>query len=142
MKRRRNIKILRQAFKIAGADNIFKGYLGCFVIVAFAIWLVEPSIRTFPDSVWYCFTVATTIGFGDFAAATVIGRVLTVILSIYSIGVVAIFTAIITSFFMDAAKTRASDSAKEFLYEMENLPELSKEELQKLSDRVKQFVDK
>ena len=141
MKKRRNVKILRQAFKIAGANNVFKGYLVCFVIVAFAIWLAEPSIRTFPDSLWYCFSVATTVGFGDFATATVIGRVLTVILSGYSIGAVAIFTAIITSFFMAAAKARASDSAKEFLYEMENLPELSKEELQRLSDRVRKFVD-
>ena len=141
MKRRRNIIILRQAFRTAGANNVFKGYLGCFVIAAFVIWLVEPAVYTFTDSLWYCFAVATTIGFGDFAATTVIGRLFTVILSIYSIGAVAIFTAIITSFFMDAAKARASESAKEFLYEMQNLPELSKEELQLLADRVRKFVD-
>ena len=141
MKRRRNINILRQAFKTAGADHVFQGYLGCFVVAAFVIWLAEPSIHTFFDSIWYCFTFATTVGFGDFAAETVIGRIFTIILSIYSIGAVAIFTAIITSFFMDVAKARASESAKEFLYEMQNLPELSKEELQLLSDRVRKFAD-
>ena len=37
---------------------------------------------------------------------------------------------------------KASDSVKEFLYDLEHLPELSKEELQELSDRVKVFLKK
>ena len=133
--------MLRQAFKLAGVDKIFKGYLLYFIVVAIVIWIVEPSINRFGDSLWYCFAVATTVGFGDFAATTILGRIITIILSIYSLGVVALFTAIITSFFMDLAKQKASDSAKEFLYDMEHLPEMSKEELQELSERVKHFVE-
>ena len=142
MRRKRNLKILRQAFKEAGVGIVFKGYLGCFVAIAFLIWLAEPSIKTILDSIWYCFAVATTIGFGDLAAMTFIGRFLTVVLSVYSLAVVAVFTAIITTFFMDAAKSKASDSAREFMYEMEHLPELSKEELQALSDRIRRFAEK
>ena len=139
MNRLKNIRILRQAFRQADVDKVFKGYLGCFVVVAFVIWLAEPSIDTFLDSLWYCFSIATTVGFGDIAAATLLGRLLTMILSIYSIGVVAIFTAIVASFFMDTTKSRASESVREFLYDLEHLPELSKEELQALSDKVRHF---
>ena len=134
--------MLRLAFRISGTNHIFLGYLGDFVIVALVIWRVEPAIERFGDGLWYCFAVATTLGFGDITAATVPGRILSGVLSVYSICVVAIFTAIITGYFMDLAKGRAGDSAKEFLYDLEHLPELSKEELQELSDRVKKFVRK
>jgi len=114
-------------------------YLVFFVVVAAILRYVEPAINTFSDSLWYCFAVATTVGFGDIAAVSHLGRIMTAILSIYSIGVVAIFTAVITSFFMDVAKSHAEDSAKEFMDELERLPELSKEELKELSERVKHF---
>ena len=140
--RKRNLKILRQVFMDANADIVFKGYLVCFMVIALLIWLAEPSIKTILDSIWYCFAVATTVGFGDLAAATLFGRILTIVLSIYSIAVVAVFTAIIATYFMDAAKNKASESAREFMYEMEHLPELSKEELQVLSEKVKRFAEK
>ena len=142
MNRQRNLIILRQAFKEVGVGAVFKGYLGCFLVIALLIRFVEPSIGNFGDSIWYCFAVATTIGFGDISAATVIGRILTIILSIYSLAVVAVFTAVITSYFMDAAKARASESAREFMYEIEHLQELSKEELQALSEKVRRFAGK
>ena len=140
MNRRKKLRLLHQAFKIAGADKILAFYAIVFIIAALILWLAEPSIFGFTDSLWYCFAVATTVGFGDFAAATHIGRIVTVILSLYSIGAVAIFTAVLTSYFLDLAKARAAESAKEFLDDLERLPELSEEELQSLSERVKNFT--
>ena len=139
MERRRVRRILRQSFRIAGADKIINAYFAFFIVVALVLRLVDPAIETFSDSLWYCFAVATTVGFGDITAISHFGRFLTAVLSIYSIGVVAIFTAVITSFFMDLAKLRAEDSAKEFMDDLERLPELSKEELKDLSERVKHF---
>lgn len=139
MNRKKTMRLLRQSFRIAGADKIFYSYFVFYIIIAIALRFVEASIDTLSDSLWYCFAVATTVGFGDIAAVSHTGRILTVILSVYSIAVVAIFTAVITSFFMDLAKTRAEDSVKEFIDELERLPELSKEELESLSSRVKSF---
>ena len=70
---------------------------------------------------------------------TVVGRIIAVILSVYSIAVIAVFTAVITSFFTDIARWRANNSARKFLDELEHLPELSKEELEELSRRVRDF---
>lgn len=74
-------------------------------IIAFSFMLpmVEPSITTFWDSMWYCFTVVTTIGFGDFYATSVVGRILTVILGIYGIVVVAILTSVIVNFYTEVS---------------------------------------
>ena len=131
--------MLRNAFKTAGADKIISGYLIWFFAAAVLIWIWEPQINTYADSLWFCFASATSIGYGAFAAVTVVGRIITVLLSVYSIAVIAIFTAVITSFFSDLARFRANDSAREFMDELEHLPELSKEELEALSKRVREF---
>ena len=139
--RRKHRRMLLQAFRIAGADKIFLGYLVLYLVSAVVIMIAEPAIESYGDSLWYCFAVATTVGFGDFAAVTLVGRIVTVVLSIYSIAVVAIFTAVITSYFMDLAKAKASDSARAFIDDLEHLSELSKEELDGISERVKRFKD-
>ena len=77
------------------------------IIICFSIILskVEPAanaeatIKTFPDALWYCFAVVTTIGFGDMVATTPIGKILTVILGIYGLVVVAVITSIIVNFY-------------------------------------------
>ena len=131
--------MLINAFRTAGADKIISGYLLWFFIAAIPIWIWEPHINSYADSLWFCFASATSIGYGDYAAVTVIGRVITVILSIYSIAVIAIFTAVVTSFFTDLARSRKEESIRKFMDELEHLPELSKEELEDLSRRVKEF---
>ena len=68
------------------------------------------NITTFWDAMWYCFTVVTTIGFGDFYATSLVGRTLTVILGIYGIVVVAIITSVVVNFYNEvSAKTKARD---------------------------------
>lgn len=81
-------------------------------MVAFSFILpkMEPSIDDFWDGMWYCFTVITTIGFGDMVAVTRAGRLLTVVLGIYGIVVVAILTSVIVNFYNEvSAKEKARD---------------------------------
>ena len=140
MKRRKIWRLLFMSFKIAGVDKFFCSFLIFFIVIAIVLRIVEPSITTIGDSLWYCFAVVTTVGFGDIAAVSPVGRILTLILSIFSIGAMAVFTAVITSFFLDLGKAKAADSAKSFIDDLEHLPELSKEELEQLSARVKTFL--
>ena len=85
--------------------------LFAFVIAfSFILPMFEENITNFWDAMWYCFTVITTIGFGDFAAESLIGRILTVILGIYGIIVVAILTSVIVNFYNEvSAKEKARD---------------------------------
>lgn len=141
MKGRKYRRLLWQSFKHTGATKVFGGYLIFFLVMAGLLTIIEPEVANYGDGLWYTFAVASTVGFGDFTAVTLVGRILTVILSIYSIGVVAIFTAVITSFFMNMAKAQASESAAAFVDDLMHLPELSKEELQAVSDKVKEYVE-
>lgn len=86
--------------------------LAFIIAFSFMFPMVEPTITNFWDAMWYCFAVVTTIGFGDFYATTIVGRVLTVILGIYGIVVVAILTSVIVNFY-NAVTSR--DKAKDII---------------------------
>ena len=59
------------------------------------------TFHSFGDGLWYCFAVVTTIGFGDIAAGSLAGRILSVILGIYGIIVVSLITSIIINFYTE-----------------------------------------
>ena len=143
MKRRlKTWRLLKQGLKVYGADRFICSYLVMFAVIAALIWIFEPNIHTYRDSLWYCFAAATTIGFGDVSAVSFLGRALTVLLSLYSVIFIAVITAVITNFFMEIAKARANQSVMAFLNDLENLPDLSKEELEELSRRIKKWKGK
>ena len=132
-------KLLLQALKTSGLDKIIGSFLIFYLLAALIIWLIDPNITNYFDSLWYSFAALSTIGFGDVTATVFITRIITVLLWIYAAIVIAIMTAVLTGYFMDAAKLKANESVQEFLSQLEHLPELSREELEALSERVKTF---
>ena len=69
----------------------------------------KENITNYWDAMWYCFAVITTIGFGDFYAVSLVGRILTVVLGIYGIVVVAILTSVIVSYYGIISKKEAKE---------------------------------
>ncbi|NLD20446.1 MAG: two pore domain potassium channel family protein [Clostridiales bacterium] len=129
-------KILRRV----NADKIIYAFIVNLFIVALVITLIEPGISTYGDGLWYTFVACTTIGFGDFAAVTVIGRVLTVYMVLHEILLVAILPGVIVSYYMEVIHRREQESVTIFLDKLERLPELSKEELDEISKRIKKII--
>ena len=130
------LRLFWRIVKGSGAHKALTVYGIFFVLIALLIWLVDPAVPTFRASLWYCFVAGTTIGFGDIAAVSPLGRMLTILVSIYSIIMVAIATAVITNFYLEATRLRAGDSAHRFL------AKLSQEELEDLSEQAKRFAKK
>lgn len=118
------------------------GYVGLLLLVALGVWQVEPEIVTYGDSLWYCFAASTTIGFGDFVAATAVGRLLTVLLALYGIFVVALIPGVMVNYFVEFNKIRYHESLVLFMDQLEHLDTLSKEELRELSENVRNFRGK
>ena len=136
MKKTRLIKII---LKRTGALKFLTTYIIIFAGVSIGVWIVEPNIKTPIDSVRYCFSVATTIGFGDTTAVTILGRAMSIFLSICSILIIAVVPGIITSYYIESTKLKEKESIAKFLDDLEHLPELSKEDSQSLSEKVKKF---
>jgi len=94
------------------ALEILLGLVGLIVVASLILTHLEPSMINFPDALWYCFAVVTTIGFGDFTAVTAIGRIVTVILGIYGIVVVAVLTSIIVNFYNETYGKRDAQEVR------------------------------
>ena len=107
------MKLLLNILVKTHAFDALVGLMAFIIAFSFMIPVVEPNITNFWDAMWYCFTVVTTIGFGDFYAETVVGRILTVVLGIYGIVVVAILTSVVVNFYNEVSKDK--DKSDEFL---------------------------
>lgn len=91
------LKIIRRTY----VGEILFGLITLIAVCGYIFYKWEDGFATYGDGLWYCFAIVTTIGFGDFSAATTMGRVLSVILGIYGIIVVASFTSVIVNFYQE-----------------------------------------
>jgi voltage-gated potassium channel len=110
-----------------------------FFVVSFVVTQTDPAIGGFGNAVWLMFQVVTTIGLGDFTCTSIISRVASVILSIYSVFFLALITGAVVSYCQERMNARRNESVAHFIDQLEHLPELSHEELVELSDKVKRF---
>ena len=136
----KKLKILRMVLKRTHADSLIIGFVVFFLIDALLIMLVEPQITTYGQAIWYCYSVFSTVGFGDLIASTVIGRILSIILTIYTLLVVALVTGVIVAFYNDIVAMKYKASKAEILDKLEHLENLSKEELAEISERIRNIT--
>lgn len=131
------IKVLWRIMKNTGADRILLGFVLIFAVCSVIVWLREPQIRTLGDGIWYCYAVVTTIGFGDVLVTTLLSRIISIILSIYAVLAIAIITGVVVNFYNELVQAKKSETITAVLDRLEHLPEMSKEELEELSGKVR-----
>ena len=100
------LKILLNIIRETYVAEILLGLLLMILACSTVFSTLEESMSRYGDALWYSFALVTTIGFGDIAASTVIGRVLSVFLGIYGIVVVAIITSVIVNFYGEMRRIR------------------------------------
>ena len=128
-----------RSYKLVHFDELLATYLIVYFIVSLIVWALDPDIHDISDALWFTFQTGTTIGYGDLIVNNPIARFITVLFSIYSLALVAVFTGILAGYFVEVIKSEAKDSAIKFLLDLERLPEMNHEELVELSERVKKF---
>lgn len=83
------------------------------LISALVIFNVEPdSFATFFDAVYWATVSLTTVGYGDIYPVTTIGRVVTMLSSVFGIAIVALPAGIITAGYMNEINEQARKEAK------------------------------
>jgi len=135
----RTLRILWMILKRTHTIKVCISFIISFFVCAAIIQSVEPDINTYGDSLWYCYVACATIGFGDFAAATAIGRILTVFISLHATLFLAMIPAILVSYYMEVIHRRENESVTLFMDKLEHLPEMNKEELQEIADKIKKI---
>ena len=104
-----DMKILKKVIRKSYATDVLSGLLLMMIAFSFMFPVAEDiGIPTFKDALWYCFAVVTTIGFGDYAAKTTVGRIMSALLGAYGIVVVALITSVVVNFYSEV-KTQPDD---------------------------------
>ncbi len=132
----KKLKLLHQILVRTKTNHILVSFLIFVFICAYLFTLVEPTFETYSDSLWYCYAVISTTGFGHLSAETAIGQLLSVTLSLYAIGVIAMVTGVLVNYYMEVIKLQEKNAIGEILDNLENLPHLTKEELKVISKRI------
>lgn len=129
------IKIIRKTYVL----EILYGLVILLVSFSFYFTIMEESIETFGDGLWYSFAVITTIGFGDLTVSAPVSRVLTVILGLYGIIVTASITSVIVNYYNEVKDKKDTSQRnnidKDIVQEVEeSIKSIAKKEEEKKKD--------
>lgn len=79
--------------------------MGYIIITALIMFNFEPeTIETFFDAAYWATISLTTVGYGDIYATTTLGKIITMISSVFGVAIVALPAGIITAGYMDEIK--------------------------------------
>lgn len=132
-------KTLRIVLKQTHFFETLAIYFLVFFAFAFVIYRHEAVFQTYGSALWYCFELVTTIGFGELVAVTKVGKLLSILLSVYSIGMIAIITSTVVTYHQIKIKSQEDNTLVLFMDKLERLPELEKEELEEISEKIKKL---
>lgn len=135
----KRIKVLAGILKRTHADKILTGFVAFLLVAAAVIELVEPDITRYGEALWYCYAVISTTGFGDVVAVTFIGKLCSILLTVYALFVIAIVTGVVVNFYTQMVEMQRKETLAMFMDKLERLPELSREELENISEKVRKF---
>ena len=87
---------------------------GYIVISALVVFNVEPdSFNSFFDAIYWATVSLTTVGYGDIYPVSTLGRIITMVSSIFGIAIVALPAGIITAGYMNEIEKSANDNQPE-----------------------------
>ena len=109
----RTLKFLRYSKSFEIIANVFKKQkkvlsavatmsVAYILISALVIYNIEPdAFETFFDAIYWATISLTTVGYGDIYPVTTIGRVVTMVSSIFGIAIVALPSGVITAGYLE-----------------------------------------
>lgn len=133
----KKLRRLWNILKVTGVDKLFVGFVFFIFSISLMLLIIEPNITNYGDALWFAFATVTTIGYGDVTALTLLGRCLTVLLGVYGILIVALIPGVLVSYYLDFIEKKSDETMGLFLEKLENLEQLSSEELQHISSQVR-----
>jgi len=95
---------------------------------------------TFGGALWFTLQTVTTVGYGDVTPASAVGRMFATIVMLFSIGLITVITAIITSVFIEAARAQRRQSEGDTTIETLARIEASLATAQARLDRIENAV--
>ena len=111
----KSIRMIKGVFKSQKTPLMTVGILAVayILISALVIFNVEPdSFNNFFDAVYWATVSLTTMGYGDIYPVTTIGRIVTMVSSVFGIAIIALPSGIITAGFMEELNSKITQNAE------------------------------
>lgn len=135
----KSLRLIYRILKATNTDKMIIGFLGNVLVMALLLVIFEPNINNYFDGLWYCYTVIFTVGFGDIVTTSLIGKIISIILSLLGVFIIAIVTSVVVNVYNETLKVKDNNSISKLLDDLENLEDMSKEELVTLSNNIKKI---
>jgi voltage-gated potassium channel len=128
---RRHAKPFFAILKTNGLDKVLGVIFVVMLASSFLIMVFEPSIKTYQDALWWSMVTATSVGYGDIAPETGMGRVIATILMLFGIGLIGMVTSSISTYFISENK-KGNPTIEHLKNELDRYDELTDHELNRL----------
>ena len=119
----KSIKMILEVFKSQRKPllTVCLFAVGYVLVSALVIFNVEPeSFDTFFDAIYWATVSLTTMGYGDIYPVTTLGRIVTMVSSIFGIAIIALPAGIITAGFMEQLNSKNEEDNNSNDYKKEN----------------------
>jgi voltage-gated potassium channel len=98
------------------------------VLGAGAVMVAEPDLGDFGDALWWAIVTSTTVGYGDLAPVSIVGRLVAVVLMIVGIGALGMITGSIATHFLHGKQERTNPHLEHLKAMLDAWDDLTREE--------------
>jgi len=126
----RYLKPFYEVLRTNGLDTAFKFGVAMLFLIPIPIAIVEPAIETYAEALWWGLITITTVGYGDIAPVTVLGRLMAAVLLMVGIGIVGIFTSAVTNYFSNKPKDSRDKQVMKVIQSIDEIEDITKEDIE------------
>lgn len=120
----RRVAFLNRFFERYKMDSVLVFVLVMLFLAALPMKWLEPSFKTYGDALWWEIVTITTVGYGDLAPVTTVGRIIAAILMLTGIGVIGLITGTVASILTRGEQMDLPKELKDIQHKMDQYPEL------------------
>ena len=135
----KNFRLFWAVVRRCRLEKAVVGFLVLFLLFSLVLRWVEPAVGTLGDAMWFLFVSCTTIGYGDIAAVTTVGRLMVVVMTVYEMILMALVTGVVVSHYQEVLARRERETFAVFLDKLEHLTELDRAELEEMQEKVRRL---
>ncbi|MDT8862153.1 potassium channel family protein [Alkalihalobacillus sp. MEB130] len=138
------LKPFYQVIRTNHLDRVLATLFILIFVAAIPIQLLEPSIPTYTDAVWWAIVTATTVGYGDISPVTIVGRLIAIVLMLFGIGLLGMVTSSIASYFMQENREKEEEQDHTITYlknEVSRIHSMNNKELERLKSIIDTYKD-
>lgn len=134
----KKIQLYWQMIRKTNGDKLLAGFFVFYLIDCFFLMLFDQSVTNYFDALWLGFSIATTIGLGDYTVTTLAARVCAVLLGVYGSIIEAYIPGLIASYYLQKMSRRRDQLLADHQEELALLDSMTVQQKKDLSAILRQ----